>query len=99
MAETKIKGLFIFEAMGRPPEHLKKALEEYTKKLGENKGVEITRKEIHGPKPIEKEGIKDLFTTFSEVEVVVDDINLIFEIALNMLPAHAEIISPADIKL
>lgn len=99
MAETKIRALFIFEAMGRPPEHLKKALEEYTKKLGENKGVKITRKEVHEPKPIEKEGIEGLFTTFSEVEVVVDDINLIFDIALNMLPAHAEIIEPSEIKL
>jgi len=99
MAETKIKALFIFEVMGRPPEHLKKSLEEYIKKLGENKGIKITKKEIHEPKSIEKEGVKDLFTTFSEVEVIVDDLNLIFEITLNMLPAHAEIIEPAELRM
>lgn len=99
MAETKIKALFIFEVMGRPPEHLKKSLEEYIKKLGENKGVNVIRKEIHEPKPIEKPGAEGLFTTFAEVEVIVDDLNLIFEITLNMLPAHAEIIEPANIKL
>jgi hypothetical protein len=99
MVETKIKALFIFEVMGRPAEHLKVSLEEYLKKLGENKGVRVTRKEIHEPKPVEKEGAEDLFTTFAEVEVVVDNINLIFEITLNMLPAHAEIIEPDTIML
>jgi len=99
MAETKIKALFIFEVMGRPPEHLKKSLEEYLKKLGENKGVNVIRKEVHEPKPLEKQGAEGLFTTFAEVEVIVDDLNLIFEITLNMLPAHAEIIEPGDIKI
>jgi hypothetical protein len=99
MAETKIKALFIFEVMGRPPEHLKKSLEEYIKKLGENKGVNVIRKEVHEPKPLEKQGAEGLFTTFAEVEVIVDNLNLIFEITLNMLPAHAEIIEPEDIRL
>lgn len=97
--KEKIRALFVFEVMGRPPEHLKTALEEYLKKLGENKGVEILKKEIHEPKPVEKEGAKGLFTTFAEVEVIVDNVNLIFEIVLNMLPAHVEIIKPTDIIL
>jgi len=96
---TDIKALFVFEVMGRPPEHLKIALGGYINKLGENKGVKVTRREIHEPKPVEKEGAEDLFTTFAEVEVVVDDVNLIFEITLNMLPAHVEILEPEDIRL
>ena len=99
MAEEKIKALFVFEVMGRPPEHLKIALKDYIDKLGENKGVKVTRKEIHEPKPVEREGAEDLFTTFAEVEVVVEEVNLIFEITLNMLPAHVEILEPEDIKL
>ena len=97
--KTKIKALFIFEVMGRPPEHLKKALEKYVDKLGENKGVEISKKNIHEPKPVEKEGAEGLFTTFAEVEVIVDNVNIIFDITLNMLPAHAEIIEPEDLVL
>tara|TARA_Y100000310_G_C20694971_1_gene824990 strand:- start:1764 stop:2276 length:513 start_codon:yes stop_codon:yes gene_type:complete len=99
MVNEKIKALFVFEVMGRPPEHLKKALEEYVAKLGENKGVEISKKTIHEPKPVEKEGAENLFTTFTEVEIIVDDVNLIFEITLNMLPAHVEIIKPKEIVL
>ena len=94
-----IKALFVFEVMGRPPEHLKIALKDYVSKLGENKGIKITRKEIHEPKPVEKEGAEDLFTTFAEVEVIVDNVNLIFEITLNMLPAHVEILEPDNITL
>ena len=43
---NKIRALFIFEILGRPPEHIKKTLEEFVHKLGQQKGVEIDRKEI-----------------------------------------------------
>ncbi|MFA7708031.1 MAG: hypothetical protein WCX73_03710 [Candidatus Pacearchaeota archaeon] len=99
MDKNKIRALFIFEVMGRPAEHLKKALEEYVDQLGKNKGIVITKREVHEPKLIEKEGVDGLFTTFAEVEVIVDSLNHIFEITLNMLPAHVEIIEPDNIIL
>ncbi len=95
----KIKALFIFEILGRPPEHIKQTLEEFIDKLGEQKGIEIIRKEIHEPKPVEKEGAKNLFTTFAEVELIADNVNLIFDITFNMLPSHVEILEPKEIEL
>jgi hypothetical protein len=97
--ERKIKAVFIFEMLGRPSEYLKSSMEEFIVKIGEIKGVEIISKKIHDPKPIEKEGIKDFFTNFSEVEVAVDNLLLVFDITLNMLPSHVEILEPSELEL
>ena len=90
--------MFIFEIMGRPPEHIKNTLGELVDKLGEQKGIKIIRKEVHEPKPVEKEGSTNLFTTFAEVELIADNLSLIFDIALNMLPSHVEILSPKELE-
>ena len=94
----EIKALFIFEIMGRPPEHIKNTLGELVDKLGEQKGIDIIRKEVHEPKPVEKEGTTNLFTTFAEVELIADNLSLIFDIALNMLPSHVEILEPKELE-
>jgi len=94
----EIKALFIFEIMGRPPEHIKNTLGELVDKLGEQKGIKIIRKEVHEPKPVEKEGTTNLFTTFAEVELIADNLSLIFDIALNMLPSHVEILEPKELE-
>jgi len=92
---SKIKALFIFEVMGKPPEHIIDSLEKLVLKLDEQKGIEIIRKEIHDAKKVEEEN-SDMHTSFAEVELFADDINLISLIVLNMLPAHIEILEPAD---
>jgi hypothetical protein len=97
--EKKIKAMFIFEMLGRPPDYLKSSMEEFIVKIGGIKGVEIISKKIHEPKPIEKEGVKDLFTNFAEIEVTVDSLLLVFDITINMLPSHVEIIEPSELEL
>jgi len=102
----KIKALFIFEMLGRPPEHIKETLGKLIEKLGKQKGIEVTKKTIHEPKKLEEEDKKEkridegkeIFTTFAEVEIIADSINLILLIVLNMLPAHVEIINPSELN-
>jgi hypothetical protein len=98
MAKEKIRAVFIFEIMGRPAEYIKEALDNFTNTLNNQNGVRIVSKKIHEPKTVEKSQ-NDLFTTFAEVEVEVDNIGLIFAITLNMLPSHVEIIDPEEIKI
>ena len=105
MAE-EIRAMFIFEVLGRPPEHIKKGLGDFIDKLGENKGVCIINKKVHEPKPVERKDkngetkiIENFFSTFAEVELKVEDLNLIFQIVLNMLPSHVEIIEPEELRL
>ena len=44
----KIKCAFIFEILGRPPEHIKESLEEFIDRIGKVKEISIVRKIIHG---------------------------------------------------
>ena len=99
MAAQKIRVLLIFEILGRPPEHIKESLDEFVSKLGEQKGVELVCKTIHEPKPFEDNNAKDLFTTFAEVEVILDNLNVLFAVVLNMLPSSIEIIQPEEVRL
>ncbi len=98
MASDKIKALFIFEILGRPPEHIKETMELLVDKLGELEGVEINSKKIHEPKLIEKEGVKDLFSAFSEVEILGEDLNAILNVVFHAMPSHVEILSPNELK-
>jgi len=96
----KIKAKFIFEMLGKPPEYLKESLENHIKSL-ENDDIKIITYKVHEPKLLldEKEEVKGLYTTFAEVELEIENINLVFAIVIRMLPSHVEIIDPDDVYL
>ena len=96
--ETKnINAVFILEAIGRPPEHLTKALTELTKKMGEEKGVKVKDKKINNPVLMKDQ--KDFYTTFAEIEIQVDEALQLLLLIFKYMPAHVEIISPEYITL
>jgi len=101
LSKMGIRVLLIFEVLGRPPEHIKQALEKVIETLGEIKGLKIIRKEFHEPKLIddEKAKAKNLYTAFAEVEADVETLNLVFGIVVKMLPAHVEILKPDELRL
>ncbi len=96
----KIRAIFIFEMMGKPPEYLKEILEKYIKSL-EIEGVKLLNHKLSEPKEIEsKKGEKSfLYSTFAEVELEIDNLNLLFGVVFRMLPSHVEVIEPADFNL
>src|SRR3989344_4355965 len=100
MEKGNIKASFIFEILGKPPEHVKKTLELPNEKPGEQKGINILNRIIHEPTLVKKEEgqIEGLYTTFAEVEIRVNDIKLLIAIVLNMLPSHVEITEPSELK-
>jgi hypothetical protein len=93
----KIQANMILEIMGRPPEHLKEALNTLVVKLGSEKGVEILTKNYHEPKKIEDS--EDLFTAFAELLIEFDELGNFFGVIFAYMPAHIEIIKPESIKL
>jgi hypothetical protein len=95
----KIKAVYIYEILGKPPEHIKETLGQYIDKLGEITGVKVLGKKIHEPHAIEDKNANDLYTTFGEAELEIDDINTAFAIVFHMLPANIEILEPSEIRL
>jgi hypothetical protein len=95
--DKKIRAVFIFEAIGRPPEYLTEALDAITKKIGEEKGVKVLNSKINSP--VEMKNQKEFFTNFSEVEVETEQIMTIAVLMFKYMPAHVEIIYPEKIVL
>ena len=105
-----IKVLIIYEILGKPKEHIKDSLDQLIIEIGKNKGIKIITKKIHEPHPIEEnklnelkaqniEGVETIFTTFAEVEMEIDSLELVFTLVINTLPSNIEIIEPTDFKL
>jgi hypothetical protein len=103
----KIKALFIFEILGKPAEHVKSSLESMIDELAKQKGLEISKRKVHEPRPIknkednEKKNIveEEIYSTFAEVEIIFDNLNLVIAVVLNMLPSHVEILEPSDLYI
>ena len=96
--ETKgIKSTLIFEIIGRPPENLIKVLETIIKRIDEENGVEVKSRNIK--EPILMKDQKDLYTTFAEVDVEVEQIQHIAILMFKYMPAHVEVVSPELITL
>ncbi len=97
MKSGQIRAMFIFEIMGRPAEYIVQAMQVFIEKLGSIEGVEIANTKIHAPKLIE-DG-KGFFTTFAEVEIILDRLDLLFTVMFHMFPSHVEILEPEEFKI
>jgi len=98
MAENKkIRALFTFEILGKPPEHIKETMSQVIDKLGELPGIEIDNKKVHEPRPVEKDDMPDLFTTFAEAEVLGKNIEDLMMVVFYAMPSHVEIIQPEEL--
>jgi hypothetical protein len=93
----KIKAKFIIEILGRPPEHIKEALNTLVIKMGSDKGVSIIDKEYHEPKPVKE--TENLWIAFADVELEFETIHTFFATIMTYMPAHVEIFEPENFKL
>jgi|WetSurMetagenome_2_1015567.scaffolds.fasta_scaffold48692_3 hypothetical protein len=95
--DKKIKAVFIFEAIGRPPEYLTEALDSIIKRIGEEKGIKVIRSKVNPP--VEMKNQKDFFTSFSEVEVEITELMQVAIIMFKYMPAHVEVVYPEKLVL
>lgn|SRR3989338_4319606 len=94
----KLKVHVVLEILGRPPEHVKEALQTIVTKVGaETKGIKVISAKYHDP--IAVEGAKDLYTAFAELELELDSLENYFGVMFAYMPSHMEIINPEEIVL
>ncbi len=93
----KITASLVMEILGRPIENVSETLNSLVEKLSKEKGVFLKDKKIHAPVKIE--GVSDLFTSFAEVEVELDTIEVFFYLMFAYMPSHVELIHPDKITL
>ncbi len=95
--EAGIRAIMILDVIGRPPEYLTENLEKLTQEISKEKGVKVIMKEIKEPTLMKDQ--KDLYTTFAEVEVEVEDVLNLAILLFKYMPAHLDVVSPEIIAL
>jgi len=98
--EIRGKGLevaFILEIIGRPPEHLVETLNDLIKKMDEEKGTRVKSKDIKEPILIKDQ--KDMYTTFADIILEVENVQQLAILVYKYMPAHIEVISPEIIAM
>ena len=103
--QEKIRVLVIYEILGRPKEHIKHSLEKLINSIAENKGVKIIERKVHEPHLLDESKKKpitideELFSTFAEAEMELDNLMLLFSLVLNTLPSNISILTPQELRL
>ncbi len=92
MTEEKISAVIIFEALGKPQEHLAEFLKDISKKIGEEKGVKVVRENLG--EPILAKDQKELYTSFLELDMEFDKIHNLVAVLFKYMPAHVDISYP-----
>src|SRR3989338_4175525 len=93
----KIQFRAILEILGRPPEHIIQGLKLIIDRIKAEKGIVIIE-EIHHAPALVKDS-KDLYTTFSELTLEVDNLNILFGFIFQYMPSNIDIISPENLSL
>jgi len=68
----------IFEVLGKPVEYVEETINKILEKLEEEKNLEIIEKTVHKSKAVEK--TENVFSTFSEVEILINNLSSSIEI-------------------
>ncbi len=84
----------VIEVLGKPQEHVEKTLKGYVEKLRQSSEYGLMKVDFADLKKQEKE---ELWATFAEVEVKVDDVNKILSFCFDYMPSIVEIIQPKQL--
>jgi hypothetical protein len=90
-----IQSRVIIEIVGKPKEHVEKAIQDLMDHMRKNKDVIILTEHIEKAK--EHEG--DLWSTFSDVEFLVEGIPKLVGFCFDYMPSSVEIMEPEDFRL
>ncbi len=89
-----VLALMHFDAHGRTPEFAKNFLIDFISRLTKERGVLYCRGEIEST--LEREGV---YSTCSEVKILVERLSVLFDIAMRYGPIAVEIVEPNEFKL
>ena len=105
----EIKANIVIEMMGRPKDHIVSVMDQFLERMNSEKGVSIVNKKVHDPKIVEQKNNegkiiefpkgKELFSTFSELELGFETVLDLVRVVFVYMPSHVEIISPRKIEL
>ena len=88
----KVEARFIIEIAGHPKEHVEEVMKKVVERI---KGD----KEVIAYQIFEAKEVKNLWSTFTEMDVGFEDIPEVFGFCYDQLPSSVEILKPKEISL
>ena len=89
LEKGKIHARALIELVGKPKEHVEKALKEYVENIDNHPDIKLLKSDY--AEIIEKD---NLFSTFAEIEILVKNIETLTLFCFEYMPAQIEIFAP-----
>jgi hypothetical protein len=90
-----IQAIVTFEVVGKPKEHIEKALTEFIENIRRDERIKFIREERE--EAIEHED--GMFSTFCEAELLAQDLETFTWLCINFSPASIEILEPTELQI
>ena len=91
--EGRILTRIIIEIVGKPKEHIEKALKVVVEKIKEEKDIEIVEEQIFN---VEKQ--EEMFNVFAELGILFNNMQSLIEFCFDFMPSSIEILDPEKLS-
>jgi len=92
--ENIIRCVAILEILGKPKEHVEKSMQMYLDKIKSENYLSILKENVAEVKEQEK-----MFSTFAEIEMVVDSVSNLIGFCFDYMPSSIEILKPEVLSM
>jgi len=92
-----LRAALVIEVLGRPAEYVEQSLSLAVDALEKDKKAELLEKKVHPAKQVKD--TQNVFSTFAEIEILVQDVSRLIEIIFDYMPSSVEIIEPPSFSL
>src|SRR3989344_3928264 len=93
---ANLKARAIIEILGSPEEHVKKTMQMILDKIKQYPDTKIIKEKMF---PAEKMGDKNLWSTFTELDMEVKNVQILTGFCFDFMPSSLEIIEPEEMAL
>ncbi len=93
VAEGKILTRVIIEIVGKPKEHIEKALKIVVEKIKEEKDIQIVEEKV-----FDAEKQEEMFSTFAELGILFKNMQTLVGFCFDFMPSSIEILDPEKLS-
>ncbi len=91
---SKIQAKIVVEILGTPKEHVEETMKKVIENLKNEEGIKLLREITY-----EAEKIKEMWSTFSDLDIEVEDVPKLVGICFDYMPSSVEIIEPTKMNI
>ena len=91
---TKTQAKIVIEILGTPKEHVENTMKMIVEKLKNEEDVKLLRETTYKAEQLEK-----MWSTFSDLEIEVEDISKLIGISFDYMPSSIEILEPPKMNI